>query len=57
MGYRLETLPLNQQMFLLIQLQHVSAQLDHRQLVLDNYTNDDGILQNYKDNVNLLVKY
>jgi hypothetical protein len=42
----MEGLSSHKRMFLLIDSQHVSVQVDHRQLILEEYTNDNEIDEN-----------
>jgi hypothetical protein len=54
---KMEGLPSHRQMFLLINSQHVSAQIGHHQVILEEYTNGDAIFINYSASVKcLLVK-
>jgi hypothetical protein len=39
----MEVLPSHKQMFLLFHSQHVSAQINHHQVMREKYTNDDWI--------------
>jgi hypothetical protein len=39
----MEGLPSHKQMFLLIDSKRISAQIGHRQVILEEYTNGDGI--------------
>jgi hypothetical protein len=40
---KMKGLPSHKRMFLLIDSQHVSVQLGHHQVILEDYTNGDGI--------------
>jgi hypothetical protein len=44
---KMEGLPSHKQIILLISSQHVSAQIGHRQVIFEEYTNDGGIHINY----------
>jgi hypothetical protein len=41
---KMERLPPNKKMLLLFHSQHLSAQIDHRQVIRKKYTDSDGIL-------------
>jgi hypothetical protein len=43
------------QMLLVYNSQHVSAQIGHHQVVLEEYTNVDGILKNYNTSIEFLL--
>jgi hypothetical protein len=51
----MEVLP-SYKIVLVINSQHVSTQIRHRQVILEEYTNGDGIYINYKTN-KISVKY
>jgi hypothetical protein len=42
-------------MFLLISSQHVSVQIGNHQVILEEYTNDDGIHINYIATIDFLL--
>jgi hypothetical protein len=52
---RKEVLPSHKEMFLLINSQHISAQIGHRQAILEEYTNDDGQRINYNSSITFLL--
>jgi hypothetical protein len=50
----MEGIPLHKQMVLLIS-SHVSAQIGHHHVILDEYTNGDGMPINYSAIVKILL--
>jgi hypothetical protein len=51
----MEGLPSHKLMFLLIDLHHVSAQMDHHQVILEEYTNVETVSGNYSVSIKFLL--